>query len=177
MTVQDADAGSELSFGVDPAFAREDVAGGERTALDDLKADLAKQVKTPPVTIGVPRRPNLSLRFSTEINADLLNAWRKRSRERRGSDDVDVLKFSCLVIANQCEAVLRNGEVVPAVNGEPISFRHADLIQMTGAMSAIDAVRKLYGVDGDVINVASEVTRLAGYGDEELDVEDPTKGR
>lgn len=155
------------------------------SALDALRDELAVDTAREPLTLPIPLRKSLSMRYDTNIDGDLLNAWRKMSKERKSKDptDIDTLKFSCLILANQGEALLRDGDEVLGNDGNPLSFAHGELRAMLSAASASDAVRKLYGGakftgDGDILNSAAEVSRVAGFGDEELDAEEsPTNSR
>ena len=90
-------------------------------------------------------------------------------------DQFDGLKFSCIVIANQAEEVYYKGEVAVDTKGEYLNFKNPNFIEMLGAERAVDAVRKLYGVDGHIFIAADEILRGAGYDSEgQEQQEDPT---
>lgn len=143
-----------------------------RSILDDLKADLKKSVKREPKVLSVPLRDGISIEYSTALDGEVLAGWRIRCTPRKGGlDKFDDLKFSCLVLANQAQDVIRRGV------STGLSFRDRELLDMLEAFGgAVDGVRKMYGSDGHVLIAASEVLEACGYGEDtgSDDDEDPT---
>jgi hypothetical protein len=158
----------------DPTFAppqRDEVT----SPLDALKASLQTEYRNPPTTLPVKARPGVEVRFDTNIDAELLQAWRKRSRDKRKVDQVDPMRFAATVIANKAEVFLQDGQEV-VVDGSPINFRSNSILEWTGATSVHEAVRMVYGMDSHVLATCGAVLSAAGYDDDMEDVseEDPT---
>jgi hypothetical protein len=148
---------------VDPEL----VSGPPTTALDELRTELASEVATPPETLVVPGRAGYTVRYSTELAHEQLQAWRKTSRDKSSPDGLDELRWASIVLANQCECVVRHGVDVE-LDGRPATFQHEGFRALLGegAERATAAVRRFYGRDADVIAAALAVIRAAGYGDE-----------
>lgn len=136
------------------------------TALDELRAELASEVATPPLVLVVPGRPDYSVRYSTELAHEQLTAWRKTARDKSSPDGIDELRWAAIVLANLAEVVIRKGVEVE-LDGRPANFQHEGFRAILGAdLRATAAVRSFYGRDADVISHALAVIRAAGYGDD-----------
>ena len=142
------------------------------TSLEDLRAELAAEVATPPTTLAVPTRPGYSVRYSTELPGEILRAWAARTRLKDGS--VDTLRQALTVLTNQCEAILKNGEPIGEGGGD-ITFANKTFQQLIGATDAPSALRRFYGQDGLIIAHAEAVVEDAGYG-AQVERVDPTRG-
>lgn len=143
--------------------------------LKDLEQALTAPIKRKPIELVVPSRPTIRIRYSTLIEGNNVQYWNRRSTNTRGGqEDRDPLKFSCLVLANQSEAFLYSGQEAFDSKGNPINFRNPELQDMVRADRAIDAVRRVYGVDAHVLRTADEVLGAAGYNDQMEREEDPT---
>jgi hypothetical protein len=146
-----------------------------RTVLDELRKELKRVVKNPPVVLQVPSRPSMSIKYDTNIEAKMLQSWRKACRDKSMPDNFDSLKFSTIVMANQAEEITFSGEVIVDEGGELLTFRNQAFVDMLGAIGSIDAVRRLYGVDGHIFIAADEILRAAGYDSEGQEQQtDPT---
>lgn len=147
--------------------------------LEQLRGALNKQVEREPITLVVPARRGVTIRFDANIDAEALEAWRKkcRKRDRRtGTDVVDPIKLACTVLGNQASEIQMNGQ--PVTNdGEPVLFYSPTLHDMVGAHSTLEAVKLLFGVDGHLLDAADRVIAAAGYGDEVEEAPDPTETR
>lgn len=152
----------------------EHVLQGGNSALDDLRAALAKEVKSEPVTLVVSTRDDISVTFATNIMADTIKAWRKRCKDRTSESGHDEVRFSATVLANQAIGVVVNDKEAVGSDGEGLSFRHAEFRQMLNASSALEAVVRLYSSDPLVLATADEVLKAAGYGEEAVRADDPT---
>lgn len=151
---------------VDEAF---DVPRGTRTSiLDELKADLSKPVEREPLKLRVPKRDGIVIEYSTDLDGEVLAGWRIRCTPRKGGlDKFDDLKFSCLVLANQADDVIRRGV------STGLNFRDRELLDMLSAYGgALDGVRKMYAFDGHVLSAAADVLEACGYGAEASDSDD-----
>jgi hypothetical protein len=176
-TGHDPDVDAERAPGAGDEFAPprpEELAGS--SPLDLLKQVISGEVEHEPLTLPVPKRRGVAITYNTELDNDLLTAWRKRSMYDDSRDGVDPLKFACIVLTNKAVGFTIHGRPVTA-DGHPLTFASSEVWEMVKppAMSGIDAVRRLYGVDAHVIIAGEEVLRAAGYGDQIHQVEaDPT---
>lgn len=156
------------------------VAPGLSTGADPLAAlreVITAAVVKDDLTLQVITRPGLSIRFSTNMDLDTIQQWRRRCHDKSQPDNFNLLKFACMVIANQATAFALNG-VEPDIDGNPINFRNGPVFEWTNTKRAVDAVKALYDNDGHVVATAQEIMEAAGFGDEmvEGDVEEsPTK--
>ena len=148
----------------------------ERTVLDSLQNELSRVIANDPITLLVPNRSAVSLQFDTNIDSAKLQLWRKASSDKSMPDNFDGVKFSSIVIANQCLHVLHDGKIVTDEDGEDLNFRNEKFLAMLGSKRAVPAVRKLYGADGHIFIAADAILRAAGYDSEDQDgqTEDPT---
>lgn len=147
----------------------------ERTILDSLQNELRRVVQNDPITLVVPSRPTISLTFDTNIDSGKLQLWRKASSDKSMPDNFDGVKFSAIIIANQCINVMYDGKIATDEHGSDLNFRNENFLSMLDAKRAVTAVRKLYGVDGHIFIAADAILRAAGYDSEEQDQStDPT---
>ena len=145
------------------------------TILASLKEELKRVVKNEPVSLQVPGRPDMTIKFDANIEAATLQNWRKACKNKAMPDQFDGLKFACIIIANQADEIHYKGEIAVDTKGENLNFKSPNFIEMLGADRAVDAVRKLYGVDGHIFIAADEILRAAGYDSEgQEQQEDPT---
>lgn len=146
-----------------------------RTVLDELRVELKRVVKSPPVVLQVPSRADMYIKYDTNIEAKMLQSWRKACRDKSLPDNFDSLKFSTIVMANQAIEIKFKGETIVDDTGELLTFRNQKFIDMLDAVGSIDAVRRLYGVDGHIFIAADEILRAAGYDSEGQEQQtDPT---
>ncbi len=140
--------------------------------LDQLTAELAKEIKRPEIEITVPEREHISLRFSPNISQERLRSWRKNSGEnsKRGLDSV---KFASYVIGDTCTGIYVNEEVAKNASGINLTFTSAEIMRMTDADTPFEAIGRMFGIDPHVESAAFAILEAAGYGDE-VDTEDPT---
>lgn len=133
------------------------------TILAELEAELKREVRNAPIVLNVPGRPGMAIRFDVNIESNAVQTWRKQSQNKSMQDNFDGLKFSSLVIANKAECILYNGTPALTEDGDELNFKNPVLLTMVGATRALDAVRKLYGIDGHIFIAADEILRAAGY--------------
>lgn len=140
----------------------------DQSVLAALQDALSKPIETEPALINVLGRPGVQLRCHTRMRQEERKAWLARcTKKRRGADDeVDEMKFACLVIANTCEAVLFNGVEAHDSEGTPLTFRHAKLWEMVGAKEPDLAIRGLFGKDAHVLLASGEVLVASGFDDD-----------
>lgn len=168
----------DLSDINDDAFVATDTAA-PKSVLSSLRDELKKQLESEDLDLPVPNRPNMHLLFNTNIDSYQTQIWRKRASDKQMPDGVDGLKFACTVIANQCVGVKYEGVLVKGGNGQTLTFRDKELLDMMGdggALRAVDAVRWIYGRDAHIYRAVEEIFKAAGYApdDDEAEYEDPT---
>lgn len=146
------------------------------TSLDSLLTDLDKALKADvdfaPITLQVLKRPGVAIRYATDLDDEKLEAFRRRSVDKKAVDGVNGLRFCSLILANQCEAILMNGQDVHDEAGQNLTFGHARIRTLYGAQRAADAVKKLIGSDPHVMLHANAVMEAAGFGDQAVEVEE-----
>jgi hypothetical protein len=143
------------------------------TALASLRADFAAETEEDVQTFPVKGRPGYEVRLSTRIPYEDFAAWRKRCEDKSMPGGLNELRFGCIVLANTCRGILRDGEEIVS-DGEPLTFASPALHRLLGVERAVDAVRRFYGRDPNVNRAASAVLTAAGWGGEDSDA-DPTR--
>jgi hypothetical protein len=141
--------------------------------LEALKQEIAKEVTGDVIVLEVPKRPGWTVRYRCDVEMPLLSRWRKAAADRQMPDGLDELKLCLTVLANQCDALLLNGQEVEGGGGELLTFASKEFLDLVGVGRPIDAVKRWYGVDGHVLAAAQEVLTESGFGDEATR-EDPT---
>ena len=141
--------------------------------LDSLRAEIKRKVARPTISMEVPERPNLTVRFSPNIRQEQIAEWRKRAGDgtKKG---MSTTHFSCLIIANTCTGIYLNGEEVLDEAGNPVVFSSETMISMTGTARVVEAIRSVYAVDPHVDMTALKILEAAGYGDDLDAEENPT---
>lgn len=146
--------------------------------LDPLAAltELAAPVVMPEVVLPHRFRAGWAVRYSTELDADDLERWRKRAKRpgkagMRG--EIDEIRLACILLANLSKGLERNGAPVLDEERRPLTFAHTKVWEIYGAARAADAVRKFYGNDPYLLATLEAVLAAAGVG-EEVEPLDPT---
>lgn len=157
-------------------FSDEETRG--TSMLDDLNAALdaalSADVVKEDVTLPVPLRPGLTVRFSTDVDDEKMKGWRARSQDSTrgaGKGDVDAIRWSSLIVATQAQAFLMGGKEVHDTSGQTYTFGHAQIRAKYGAQTAVQAVSAVYSSDPHIMIVANEILERAGFGDQVVPVE------
>lgn len=156
---------NDIIMGDDPGFADDNVLG-------QLKKVLGKKIERNSILLEVPERPELTIRYSPNINQQQLKSWRRNSGED-SKNGLDGIRFACHVLANTCIGFVIDGQDI-TVDGAPVGFNHEQAMAMTGANRVFDCVRAVYGLDPHVEAAALAVLDAAGWNDAVEQV-DPTK--
>lgn len=176
-----------LRVGVDPSDRADELFAPPTKAetasvspIDGLRAVLAKPVETEPVTLRVPGRKGLKVRFHTRMTQEQRKGWQSRARTKKrrlgAEPEVDDMLFGLLVIANTCEAILVDDVEATDVEGTPLTFAHRQVWEMVGADDPQDAIRRFYGVDAHVLLTSGEILLASGFDDDLSEDEGPTRG-
>ena len=141
----------------------EDGAAPTNNIMSTLREELKRKIENKPLTLAIPSREGVSIKFNTNIEAGLIQQWRKRASDKTMPDGFDPLKFACIVLANQAEVVIHQGKEAVGNNKDFINFKNPELLEMLGTERAVDAVRKMYGIDGHILQVVEKLFSAAGY--------------
>lgn len=146
-----------------------------RDELDPLAAlaEIAEPIEMPDAIVPHRLRPGWAVRYSTVVDLDDVKRWRKRAKAPGKKDELDEIRFACIVLANLCQALLRNNLEVTGPDG-PLTFASPQVWQTYNATRAADAVRAFYGNDPYLVATLDAVLAAAGVG-EEVEALDPTR--
>lgn len=149
-----------------------DLSIGEPSALEALREELASELEGDLFAVPVPARPGYELRCATGIRYEQLAGWRKSAGTMHGG--LNELRFACILLANQTRQIVRQDEPV-TLEGQAVTFASKTLHELLGVERAVDAVRKLFGRDADVMRACKAVADAAGYGGAPAEAPDPTQ--
>lgn len=140
------------------------------TILEALTAELQRDVIRPDITLLVPTREKISVRFSPNITHDQLSKWQKQAggNSRKG---VDTNKFGRLLLAHTNSGLIFDGVLVTD-DGDPMTFRTERFVTMNGGGQVIEAISKFYSSDAAIDSAAAAVLEAAGYQDEAEESDD-----
>lgn len=141
------------------------------SVYDDLRSALSESVGVESVEFIVPQRPNVEMIFQPDIEFDLLRSW-MNTASRNKKKEFNPLTFAYQVISKTNTGVTFNGNQEFDSEGSPLTVTHKEFQTMLGASDVTSAIRRLYGIDGHIIQVAQKVVEAAGYDD--VDVEGGT---
>ena len=145
------------------------------TVLDELRAQIEKDVRRPDIEIAVPERPGVTVTFSPNIESDLLKQWRKKYTNRK-TDELNGFLLSCHIIGATVTGILINGVLAEDDDGIALTFASSEILEMTNTDDAIpDCIQEFYSNDAHIEIIASTILDQAGW-TEDIDVEDPTRG-
>ena len=147
-------------------------AGELPNMLDELRKVVNEDVIKDPITIPVRSRRDVAIRYNTNLDADIMQAWVRRSTDKRGNQDV--MRLCRMAIANQAEQIIFKNVDAFDNDGEPLNFRSRTLFDMVGALDAQSAVNKFFGDDALVITTGTALIDACGYGENIDDLMDPT---
>lgn len=162
-----------------------DIAGGPvgDSLLDDLRRELAAEVGPEPLRVEIATRPGYVVTFSTDISGDDFRNARKRAvikgqRDWDGSPVVDEARMSALLLATHSTGLIRNGEPLLDGDGEPMTLRSRELLDILGAHQVADGIRKLYGTEAELLAHGRALIRASGWNSDatEAGEEGPTSG-
>lgn len=148
-----------------------------------VKADLdaimfGEMAQKPDVEYLVDGRPGMSVRYRTsDLTSEKIKLWRKRNTRRKvGRDDeFDELRFACTICAGQSVAILFKGVELTDDDGDSTTMRSPRLKERYGVLTNQEVALALVG-DPDVLKHANNIVNAAGFGDLEVQDEDPTIG-
>ena len=144
-----------------------------------LAKALAEDIKKPDITLAIPGREGISVVYDTNLTIEQIEMWRKACRNKKFENNFDSLKFACVLLANKSKSILLNGATQTNDNDEVLTLRSPEIHELLGVANfightgsqTIEAVKKLYGYDGHIMNASGELLAAAGFDndDEEQD--------
>lgn len=158
------------------------------SALDLLQKAMKESIRLEEIIVRIKGRPTLALRVDPNIDGELFQRWQRSAtvgKQRQGQTaNVNSIKFCAIVIANTTTAVLVHvkgdkWQEVKGSDGEALNFQSVEFRDMISANTPLsngtELVRKLFGVDGHMIDAANKIVEAAGFGEDEDDIdENPT---
>lgn len=116
---------------------------------------------------------SLEFEFSTQITTNELNRYQAASRPKGRKSDVDAGKASALVLAEKSVAIYIDGKKLVDDEGEAMTLRSQEILDLTGSRTAADGVRRLLG-DGTTTSMSDSLVEDAGFGDSFSSTGNPT---
>lgn len=151
-----------------------DVAGMAETPVsDDMWAAVAAQVEVDEISLPVPARPYLFVKFAPDIEYDDLKRWQKRCTQKKVLNE---LSFAFIVLGATCCGMEyeRNGhryeEFGPG--GERVTFASQKLQKKVGAPigGVPGAIKALFVKDAHILLAMHRVVEAAGYNLDDLEI-------
>lgn len=148
---------------------------GDPTILQSLEKVLQEESLLDPIVIPVKAHAGVKVRYDINIDADTMNKWRRRWTNKR-TQDIDILRFSCTVVASQAQQIIFRGQEPHDSDGHPLTFRSRDVARMVGVQHDQPAmvVQKFFKHDPHIIATSNVIMEQAGYSMDEDDLLDPT---
>lgn len=135
----------------------------EESPLDALRKEATRELDQP-VTFKVAGREGFAVRFSNQIEPEDVKRYRKNALgKRKNPEDADQIIASAQPLIENNRAILLNGKVITASDGEDLTFQHKEFADMFGGMGAIHAVRLFLG-PGQTLSMGGALFEEAGYG-------------
>lgn len=166
MTNYDSDIADDLGDG----FA------DSPNVLEDLRAELAVEVRRENIIIEVPERPNIKVEYDPNFGQPDVRKWRKQSGEnsRKGFDSIT---FACRVVGNAVKGIYINGKLAENEEGVALTFASPEILEMLDEDRPIpEGIQKFFGLDPHLEATALKIIEAAGFSDDVDVQEDPTKG-
>lgn len=147
---------------------------GDPTILQSLEKVLQEDTELDPIVIPVKAHSEVKVRYDINIDADTMNKWRRRWTNKK-NQEMDILRFSCTVIASTAQQIIFKGQEPKDTDGYPLTFRSKDVARMVGVQHDQPAmvVQKFFKHDPHIIATSNVILEQAGYSMDEDDLLDP----
>lgn len=140
----------------------------ELSVFADMKAELSKQIEEKFIDLVVPNRPNMYVRYSANIEFELMNRWTKSATKGKVTDPK---KLATIALHATCKGmgIIRSTDkevsYIPwEPNGEAMTFDSKEVQDLLGTIGGwYGAILALYGNDGHLIMTMNRVFTEAGY--------------
>lgn len=145
--------------------------------LSNLKARIAETRKKRILQRPVPGLSEVVVKYRPLDAAELAEIDRiSRARAQKSEapfgliQGLHILVRACAGIYELADdgSLLTDGKLLSSENGEPLTFQ---TLNLTDSQAATDQVMALYATQGDIVGLAGEVLKFAGYTGEQLDQE------
>lgn len=160
---------SNVGGGVDPIDEEAPVVN----VLEELRMELAEEVRNDNIIFKVPKRPNIEIEASPNVTQPQIRQWRNNSGANSATKPMDSVRFGCYVINETLVGIYVNGHLVENDNGIALNFASQEIQDMVNASTPFEAIQLMFGVDPHIEAAAMGILEKAGYGDE-IELEDPT---
>ncbi|AYD81514.1 tail assembly chaperone [Arthrobacter phage KBurrousTX] len=136
----------------------------EESPLDVLRAEAKRELERF-VTYKVEGREGFAVKFSTVLEPEDIKRYGKNAQGRKKDPkDADQIIAAGQPLVENNRAILQNGKIVVASDGEDLTFQHKEFIELFGeSLGAVHAVRKFLG-PGQLLSMGGELFAEAGYG-------------
>lgn len=189
-------APSSLSapFGGDADIPLDDAGGdsltdpGETRPMDGLIDLIRGEFKPVEKAYSIATRPGLALLLRTDVSSVHLTEFRRRATIKKAipgrEAEQDQAKFSALLLGTYTICLLKDGvevhrsDLVDGAPDERVHFGHKELLNQLGAKSRAEGVRLLFGQDGPLMSMGTQLLSDSGMLDEpdEAELMGPTDG-
>ena len=140
------------------------------TIYSQFRAELNKPITVEKeVTLKVPARETIKIRYSTDIDLDQITRWRVKAKKSKRTEEIDLVLFNQMVITSQCRAIIFDGTEVVDESDRLITFNTDGFQESLNAIGPYGAVKELFVRDADILRVGDEILEAAGYGSTDLD--------
>lgn len=146
---------------------------------DSIRLAFEAQTLPKPIRLAVPSIEGCSVRFDVEgINSETMAEYGKRVGVDVTKADASMsaeqnVRSSAMLMADVCLGIFFGDDQWHEA-GEPVTFRSTPFHEMVGEDNWVDAIRRFYGVDADIIATAAAIITNCGlFGDRVV----PIKGR
>lgn len=151
-----------------------DPAVGDRAPISMLASMRAEieQATFPDTRLEHPTLPGYVLTFRSLIDADELDAWRRRARKPTKKDELIPRKFNSLILAGTNTGISKNGALVLDDDEQPVTFTSKQLMATFDVSTAADCAWEFIRNDAHVASLANAVLAKAGFGEDAVEAAD-----
>lgn len=159
------DVEQDVDLTVPDAPSPDDTGSG----LAALAAELGRHIDQPKL-FPVPDRDGWALECRVNLSARESAHYAKLAKK-------DIGLYNRLTIAATCIGLFQDGKRVVDDAGDPVTFTSKELLDLTGAKSAVAALHVfLNNNDGRAAQLSASIARASGYTSEEIDPDEVRAG-
>lgn len=148
-------------------FTEDDASSTTSNGAGNLLGEIAGEIRQRrasaekrTVDLPVDESP-LTVRYRTHVEYELMQKWMADCRDETMINGLNELEVAKRLLATQCSAILRDGDVLTA-DGQPVVFASAAFQQVIGVGSAGDAVIAVYADDWAVLGAYRQLSAESG---------------
>lgn len=143
----------------------------ESTVLDDLKSAVNEDTEESVKWYPVPARDSIELGFSINLDFDLLRSMFKKATNRK-TKEMDPLRLAHMVLSHQTRGLKVKGREVTN-DGSVLTLVSPKTWELFEVGSVQQAIKKIMKFEGHIIALMQEVLDDSGYGDVDIEADDP----